>query len=92
MTDGMNLGDGGSRDNDEARQAGSSRGAGCREYRTRATLLGLPLIHVALGGPSVEGRYRRGVARGWIAVGDFSQGVLLSVGGHRGGGGSPSGA
>lgn len=56
-----------------------------REYRTRATLLGLPLVHVSLGG-IVDGRIKRGKALGWIAVGDFSCGVLLSVGGIAVGG------
>ncbi len=37
-------------------------------------LLGLPLVHVATG-QLVDGRYRRGVARGWIAVGDVAFGV-----------------
>lgn len=55
------------------------------EYRTRATFLGLPLIHVATGS-LVDGRYRRGVARGWIAVGDLSCGVLVSLGGVAVGG------
>jgi hypothetical protein len=50
------------------------------DYRTRTTLLGLPLIHVATA-QVVDGRYRRGIAKGWIAVGDVAFGVLLSVGG-----------
>jgi hypothetical protein len=36
-------------------------------------LLGLPLVHVTTG-QLVDGRYRRGVARGWIAVGDVAFG------------------
>ena len=54
-------------------------------YKTRRTLAGLPLIHVATG-QVVDGRYRRGIARGWIAVGDVSFGVLLSIGGAAFGG------
>jgi len=47
------------------------------EYRSRWTLLGLPIVHVSLG-------YRQACgglpAKGWIAVGDFAYGVLLAVG------------
>jgi hypothetical protein len=48
-------------------------------------LLGLPLVHVTTG-QLVDGRYRRGVARGWIAVGDVAFGFssrleVLAVGG-----------
>jgi hypothetical protein len=38
------------------------------------------LIHVATG-QLEAGRYRRGVARGWIAIGDVAIGGLLAVGG-----------
>jgi len=48
-------------------------------YRTNFTLFGLPLVHVATG--KVEkGRFMRGIAKGWIAVGDISFGAILSVG------------
>ena len=50
------------------------------EYRSSASLLGLPLVHVATGG-LVNGQYRRGVAMGWIAIGDIALGVLLACGG-----------
>ena len=50
------------------------------EYRSRAEFLGLPLVDVAVGAP-VAGQYRRGVATGWVAVGDIACGVLLAVGG-----------
>lgn len=50
------------------------------EYRSKMELLGLPLIHVSTS-KMVEGRFRRGVARGWIAVGDVALGVILAVGG-----------
>jgi hypothetical protein len=65
-----------------ARMAGRRRG---RVYRSRATLLGLPLIDVNVsdpvppGGPGAGGGGPR-VARGWIAVGDDARGVLLAVG------------
>ncbi len=49
-------------------------------YRSNASLLGLPLIHVHTTG-SMDGGARRTVARGWIAVGDVAFGVVLSVGG-----------
>jgi hypothetical protein len=55
------------------------------QYRSSFELLGLPFVHVATG--TVEnGRFVRGVARGWIAVGDVAFGVLLSVGGISFGG------
>lgn len=54
-------------------------------YKSPFALLGLPLIHIAAG--KVEnGRYRRGIAKGWIAVGDVSFGVVLSLGGVAFGG------
>jgi hypothetical protein len=54
-------------------------------YKTRFTLLGLPLVHIA-SGKLEEGRYNRGIAKGWIAVGDISFGVIFSVGGVAFGG------
>jgi hypothetical protein len=50
------------------------------EYRSSWSFLGLPLVHVAVGTGTVEG-YRRGVATGWIAVGDVAIGVLFAIGG-----------
>jgi hypothetical protein len=50
------------------------------DYRTRTNFLGLPLVHVATA-QIVDGRYRRGIAKGWIAIGDVALGALLSVGG-----------
>src|SRR5512142_610022 len=50
------------------------------EYRSRATFLGLPLVHVATG-TLVDGRYSRGIAVGWIALGDVAIGVLIGCGG-----------
>jgi len=50
------------------------------EYQSKTSLLGLPLVHVAVG-TTRGGRPARGIARGWIAIGDISFGLLLSVGG-----------
>ena len=54
-------------------------------YRTRPTLFGLPLVHIAIGRIE-QGCYKRGVARGWIAIGDISFGVIVSLGGLAVGG------
>lgn len=56
-----------------------------REYKSRATLLGIPLVHVAFGGVS-DGVPKGAKAIGWIAIGDISFGVLLSIGGVAVGG------
>ena len=48
-------------------------------YKSTVTLLGLPLLHIAVGGG--PGTSPRGIARGWVAVGDISFGIVLSVGG-----------
>jgi hypothetical protein len=50
------------------------------EYRSSIGLLGLPLVHIATGSV-VDGRYRRGVATAWFAVGDIAVGVLFAIGG-----------
>jgi hypothetical protein len=50
------------------------------DYQSRARLLGLPLVHIATG-QQVDGGYRRGTAKGWIAVGDVALGVLFGAGG-----------
>ncbi|HEY7758376.1 MAG TPA: hypothetical protein VIA64_03070 [Burkholderiales bacterium] len=55
------------------------------EYRSSTSLLGLPLVHVAVGAIR-DGKPVRGIARGWIAIGDVAFGVLLSVGGIAFGG------
>jgi len=48
------------------------------EYRSRATLLGLPLVHIRFGlQPGAKPEW----TNGWIAVGDRTFGVILSVGG-----------
>jgi len=54
-------------------------------YRSSASFLGLPLIHVAIGAaPGASGV--RGIARGWIAIGDIAFGVLFALGGLAAGG------
>jgi hypothetical protein len=55
------------------------------EYRSSIGLLGLPLVHVATGAV-VDGRYRRGVATAWFAIGDIAVGVLFACGGVAFGG------
>jgi hypothetical protein len=50
-------------------------------YRSKTTLLGLPLVHVATAYRAPDGSFHRGIAKGWIALGDISFGVLVSVGG-----------
>ena len=59
-----------------------------RVFRSRASFLGLPLINVNVSDPPT--REPNGsdhpmaaprIARGWIAVGDQAQGVLLAIGG-----------
>jgi hypothetical protein len=59
------------------------------EYKSPWTLLGLPLVHVRSGRP-FGAKLRPAV--GWIAVGDVSIGVLVSVGGFAVGGISIGGA
>ncbi len=48
------------------------------EYRTRATFLGLPLIHMRIGG---DLRANRQAVRAWIAAGDTAFGGLFAFGG-----------
>ncbi|HTY04507.1 MAG TPA: hypothetical protein VMC81_12345 [Rhodocyclaceae bacterium] len=55
------------------------------EFRSDTRFLGLPLVHVAIGTTDGDGK-RRGVATGWIAIGDVAFGVLLSCGGFAVGG------
>jgi RNA polymerase sigma factor (sigma-70 family) len=52
------------------------------EYRSRATLLGLPLLHVRYTPPPGDA----GPALGWIAVGDRAVGVLFALGALAAGG------
>jgi len=58
------------------------------EYRSRWTLLGLPLIHLRIGRPAME-KLRPAV--GWIAIGDMAFGVLFAAGGISVGGISTGG-
>jgi len=53
------------------------------EYRSKATLFGLPLVHIATGADPVTGRRR--VARGIIAFGDIAKGVIAFGGIAMGG-------
>ncbi|HEU4617407.1 MAG TPA: hypothetical protein VFV10_05165 [Gammaproteobacteria bacterium] len=52
-------------------------------YRSRVTLLGLPLVEVALGPASADPRGPRapGVAKAWIAIGDVAFGAVFAAGG-----------
>jgi RNA polymerase sigma factor (sigma-70 family) len=52
-----------------------------REYRSAASFLGLPLIHVNYGGDT-----DRGVACGWMAMGTIALSPLLAIGGVAVGG------
>ena len=44
-------------------------------YRSKLSFFGLPLVHAATGA-MVDGKYRRGKALGWIAVGDMACGFI----------------
>ena len=48
------------------------------EYRSRWTLLGLPLVHINMGGSPDS---RAAVAKGWIAIGAKAYGGLFACGG-----------
>ncbi|XHR30293.1 MAG: protein kinase [Chthoniobacteraceae bacterium] len=64
--------------------AGRASSAGASyEYRSRATLFGLPLLHMTRGSDPATGRMR--VARGIVAIGDLAQGVV-AIGGVAVGG------
>lgn len=54
------------------------------EYRSEATLFGLPLVHL-ISGHRAPGQARR-VAKGWIAAGDVAYGVLAACGQYACGG------
>jgi hypothetical protein len=53
------------------------------EYRSRATLFGWPLVHIRFGQPPGA---KPEWTKGWIAIGDRTFGVVLSVGGVAFGG------
>jgi hypothetical protein len=59
-------------------------------YKSSVTLLGLPLVHVAIGSPEGSPGVR-GIAKGWIAVGDIAFGVAFALGGLAVGGFSVGG-
>lgn len=52
-------------------------GSRLAEFRTRATLLGLPLVHIRFSSPDAS----QNPAVGWIAGGDRAVGVLFAFGG-----------
>lgn len=60
-----------------------------KEYRSRWTLLGLPLVHIRTGARAGE---KMGTAKGWIAIGDRAYGILFAAGGVAVGGISFGGA
>src|SRR5262249_11981528 len=59
-----------------------------RVFRSRATLFGLPLIDINVRDPAPPGgtgsaeppQVERGLARGWIAIGNDARGILLAIG------------
>ena len=54
-------------------------------YKSSIRLLGLPLVHVAIGPPEGSPGVR-GIAKGWIAVGDIAFGIAFALGGLAVGG------
>jgi len=64
---------------------GNRTGVGAWVYRSPLTLLGLPLLDIRFG-HSKEEPSVRGVARGWIALGDRAHGVVFAMGGFAVGG------
>ena len=73
-----------------ARWTAIGKHVGERTFRSRATLLGLPLVEINMSapmppGPGDDDEFAGAtpmlrVARGWIAIGDDARGVLLAVG------------
>ena len=59
-------------------------------YKSSIRLLGLPLVHVAIGPPEGSSGVR-GIAKGWIAIGDIAFGVVFALGGLAVGGVSVGG-
>ena len=49
-------------------------------YKSSTRLLGLPLVRVAIGPPEGSPGVR-GIAKGWIAVGDIAFGIVFALGG-----------
>lgn len=58
-------------------QGENGRAAPAWEYRSRAELLGLPLVHIRFNRSAAQ----RGPVRAWFAAGDFAFGVLFAFGG-----------
>ena len=50
------------------------------DYKSKISFCGLPLIHITTG-KEEAGIYKRGIAKGWIAIGDIALGILFSCGG-----------
>lgn len=62
-----------------------------RRYTSSLSLFGLPLVDIQVSDPmeNMEGypnNHQPRIARGWIAMGDIAQGVLLAIGGRAYGG------
>lgn len=62
-----------------------------RKYTSSFTLFGLPLIDIQVSDPMhstkvLPNQQKPRVARGWIAIGDVAQGLLLAIGGRAVGG------
>jgi zinc protease len=66
-----------------AMEAGMRRRQG-RVYRSRLSILGRPLIDINVADPRLPGdpppEPGRGIARGWIAIGDHARGLVLAIG------------
>lgn len=50
------------------------------EFRSQRSFLGLPLVHINICRRE-NGVFRRGIARGWIAIGDIGFGIIFGAGG-----------
>ena len=50
------------------------------EFRSQRSFLGLPLVHINICRRE-NGAFRRGIARGWIAIGDIGLGIVFGAGG-----------
>jgi RNA polymerase sigma factor (sigma-70 family) len=61
-----------------------------REYRSRATLFGLPLVHIRMG--KLPGQKKLQPAIGWIACGEVAYGIIFASGAVAVGGISTGGA
>ena len=49
------------------------------EYKSKRTLLGLPLIHITRGA-IIHGTLKKSIAKGWIAFGDIAYSPFLAIG------------